>query len=96
MPPQIAHALFWVCVAACAAGQGALLWTAVRRLDTAGTAYQDDRRTGERRAGERWSPDRRHDEMTIATEARWREFAWALLPGIGLAFLLAATWAALP
>lgn len=98
MSPEIASALFWACVVACAAGQGALLWSAVRRLDRRNASYEDDRRTGERRVRERWSPDRRsvHDMSEGSTDARWRELTWALLPAVGLALLLAATWGALP
>jgi hypothetical protein len=98
MPPQIAHILFWASVLACAVGQGALLWAAVRRLEAGTAAYDDDRRTGERRTAERWSPDRRneHPFPVDATDSRWRELAWAFLPGAGLALLLAATWSALP
>jgi hypothetical protein len=96
MPSQIAHALFWVCAAVCAVGQGALLWTAVRRQERGARSYAEDRRTGERRIQERWTADRRTDEIPIADDRRTRELAWAFLPAVALALLLAATWAALP
>ncbi|HUF66535.1 MAG TPA: hypothetical protein VMM17_11235 [Gemmatimonadaceae bacterium] len=97
MSPSTAHALFWTCTAACAAGQGALIWSAIRRFDRASTEYEDDRRTTGRRHRVRWSPDRRTDQETPEPEASAvRELVWTLLPAVGLALLLAATWAALP
>jgi hypothetical protein len=97
MSPSIAQTLFWTCVAACAAGQGALIWSAIRRFDRSSAAYDEDRRATERRNQERWSPDRRaeHQPMPVEPPAV-RELVWALVPPIGLALLLAATWAALP
>jgi hypothetical protein len=97
MSPSIAHALFWACVAACAAGQGALIWSAIRRFEQTTTAYEEDRRASERRHRERWSPDRRTELLPAEAEApAVRELVWALVPAMGLALLLAATWAALP
>jgi hypothetical protein len=96
MPSHIAHALFWVCAAVCAVGQGALLWTAVRRQERGQRTYNDDRRTGERRVQERWSADRRADALTSGGDTRLRELAWVFLPAVALALLLAATWSALP
>ncbi|HEX6250698.1 MAG TPA: hypothetical protein VFZ56_04610 [Gemmatimonadaceae bacterium] len=97
MSPSTAHTLFWTCAAACAAGQGALIWSAIRRYERSSTAYDDDRRATERRNRERWSPDRRTEHPEVPVESRAvRELAWALVPPVGLALLLAATWAALP
>lgn len=97
MSPSTAHALFWTCAAVCAAGQGALIWSAIRRFERASTAYAEDRRTSGRRHRERWSPDRRSDEGPPEREQpAVRELVWTIVPAVGLALLLAATWAALP
>jgi len=97
MSPSTAHALFWTCAAACAAGQGALIWSAIRRFERSSAAYDEDRRATERRNRERWSPDRRAEQQPTPVESpAVRELVWALVPPLGLALLLAATWAALP
>jgi hypothetical protein len=97
MSPSAAHAIFWTCAAISAAGQGALIWSAIRRFERASIAYDEDRRTNERRTRERWSPDRRTEPPPAEAEPpAVRELVWAFVPAVGLALLLAATWAVLP
>jgi hypothetical protein len=97
MAPLIAQILFWIAAFICAAGEGAIIFAAVRRYDRSAAAYPEDRRRGSRRSHERWSPDRRSDEETRQVEPNaLRDLVWAVIPGIALALLLAATWAQLP
>jgi hypothetical protein len=97
MAPLVAQILFWIAAFSCAAGEGAIIFAAVRRYERSIAAYPEDRRRGSRRARERWSPDRRADEETRQVEPNaLRDLIWAVIPGIGLALLLAATWAQLP
>lgn len=95
MSSGLARTIFWVAAASCAVAHGALIWSVV--TGPASGSYPDDRRRGKRRGGIRWGPDRR----SSATEgdgspAREFEIGWAILPAVGLAALLTATWLALP
>jgi hypothetical protein len=98
MAPLLAQILFWIAAFICAAGEGAIIFAAVRRYDRSSAAYPEDRRRrGSRRTRERWSPDRRADEESPQVEPdALRDLVWAVIPGIALALLLAATWAQLP
>ena len=97
MSPLVAQILFWIAAFICAAGEGAIIFAAVRRYDRSTAAYPEDRRRGSRRSHERWSPDRRVEEnISRGTSNALRELVWAVIPGVALALLLAATWAQLP
>lgn len=90
--------LFWVSVGACAAGEAAILFAAVRRYDDA-IRPEGERRRSARRGRERWSADRREEtaqqERTVSAVRALHDLGWTVLPAIGLALLLAATWARL-
>jgi hypothetical protein len=97
MAPLLAQILFWIAAFICAAGEGAIIFAAVRRYDRSSAAYPEDRRHESRRARERWSADRRADAESRQVEPdALRDLVWAVIPGIALALLLAATWAQLP
>lgn len=97
MSPLVAQILFWIAAFICAAGEGAIIFAAVRRYDRSIAAYPEDRRRGARRTHERWSPDRRADEDIASQRSNaLRDLLWAVVPGVTLALLLAATWAQLP
>jgi hypothetical protein len=97
MSPLVAQILFWIAALICAAGEGAIIFAAVRRYDRSMAAYPEDRRRGSRRTRERWSPDRRTDgDPTHLESNALRDLVWAVIPGVALALLLAATWAQLP
>ncbi len=94
MSPSLARIIFWAAALCCAVAQGLLINSV---LTGAAGDYPGDRRKHPRRGGMRWGPDRRA-ETTASGPSSTREFeiGWALLPAIGLAALLIATWRALP
>lgn len=95
MSPGVAQAIFWLAAASCAIAHGALIRSvlAASRSDS----YPDDRRKHSRRDGMRWGPDRRSTKGGAApSSSRELEIGWALLPALGLAALLIATWLTLP
>ena len=97
MSPLVAQILFWIAAFICAAGEGTIIFAAVRRYDRSIAAYPEDRRRGSRRSRERLTPDRRGDgEADRAQSNALSDLVWAVIPGILLALLLAATWAQLP
>ncbi len=94
MSPSLAHIIFWAAALSCAIAHGLLIKSA---LTGAAGDYPDDRRKQSRRGGMRWGPDRRSGTPASGpSSTRELEIGWALLPAIGLAALLVATWRALP
>lgn len=95
MSPGFARVIFWIAVVSCAIAQAALIRAVLASVS--GGSYPDDRRKGPRRGGMRLGPDRRSPATDVTpSSARELEIGWAVLPAIGLAALLVATWLALP
>jgi len=77
MAPLATESLFWIAVAACAVAQAAILRAVIR---------------GDSRAVQRSPGGESEGAIPRRGARRVSEAAWALLPGIALAFVLVWTW----